>query len=303
MKKYESIVKVITLIKTTYMLDVTIKDFCGFVPANAQLDSMLRPYLAHSSPYCLLVKNTQKGYMKCLLQKKMLYKKCKEERKAFLGYCHAGVGELVVPIISDSQVIGSVNIANLSHDVKRASTLFRRTFRQLDNNVQQQASMVYADFMKPSQIDISSILVFLELLAECLGAIAKNHGDEAGVKVYNGNTTDFLMDKIDAYLEENYAKKITMPLMAKELQVSTKQISHTIQKVHTLSFNNYVNRIRIIASESLLTGTNLSIENIALSVGFSDVHYFRKIFMGIINISPEDFIRYYKNEEFIHTSL
>ncbi len=298
MKRYESILKVITFIKTTYMFDITIKDFCGFVPANSQLDSILRPYLAHSSPYCLLVKNTQKGYMKCLRQKKALYKKCKELRQSFIGYCHAGVGELVVPILCDSQVIGSVNIANLSHNTKRAETLFKRTFSCFDSDAQQQARMIYADFMKPSPADISSILVFLELLAECLGEIAKNHIGLSEVTVLSGSSSDIMIHKIDTYLQENYAHKITVPEMALQLSFSTKAISATIQKIHGLSFNNYLNRIRIEKSENLLLKSNLSIDEVAQSVGFFDVPYFKKVFISILNISPEDFVRYYKNEKY-----
>ncbi len=303
MKKYESILKVITFIKATYMLDITIKDFCGFVPLDEQLDSILRPYLAHANPYCLLVKNTQKGYMKCLIQKKALYKKCKEQRKSFIGYCHAGVGELVVPIITDSKVIGSVNLANLSHDTKRAEHLFRRTFSSLDSNLQQQARMIYADFMKPSTADISSLLAFLELLAECLGCIAKNHIAVSEYNVKTGNSADSIMQNIDVYLHENYAKKIIVPEMSKDISISAKTISATIQKIHGVSFNNYLNRIRIEKSENLLLKSNLPIEEIALSVGFYDVPYFKKVFISILNISPEDFIRYYKNEDFAQTSL
>ncbi len=294
MKQYESILKVISVIKNTYMLDVTIKDYCGFVPANEHLDSILRPYLAHTNPYCLFVKNIPNGYLKCMNQKKILYKKCKE-KEPFIGYCHAGVGELVVPILNNNTVIGSVNISHISHDSEKAKHLFSRTFKNLSIQEQKHANVLYAEFMKPTTTDISSILVFLELLSECLGSIAKTHMADNRNDSSNNNS---LMDRIDSYLREHYAQKITVPKMAKDISVPAKNISLTVQKVHKMSFNNYLNRIRIEASEALLLKSNLSIEEIALSVGFFDVPYFKKVFNSIINISPEDFVRYYKNETF-----
>ena len=49
---------------------------------------------------------------------------------------------------------------------------------------------------------------------------------------------------------------------------------------------NYINHVRICVSEKMLTDTNSSISEIALSSGFMSVKYFDKVFKNKIGITP-----------------
>lgn len=53
--------------------------------------------------------------------------------------------------------------------------------------------------------------------------------------------------------------------------------------------NQYVNKKRIAWSEQLLLSTDLSVEEISLTVGFSSASYYSKLFKNEKGISPLKF--------------
>lgn len=298
MANYDKIKNFIFHVKNDFRLDISLKDFCGFVSSDKDLDNVLRPYLAHTNPYCLFVKETQKGYMRCLAQKKPMYEKCKKG-KPFIGYCHAGVGELVVPIIKDGYAIGSINVAHFSYDVKTANRLVENTFKTESVKRREDGVLLYRNFMKNSSIDVSGLLFSLEMLAEYLGNVATIAINESTNIAYSRKLRDeraSLLEEIDKYISEHYAEKIELANVSKEIGATQKTISLTITSLKEMSFTSYLNNYRIEMSKDLLLKSDMTIDEIAKAVGFNDKNYFKKVFNEHIGILPSKFIEYYKNE-------
>ena len=60
---------------------------------------------------------------------------------------------------------------------------------------------------------------------------------------------------------------------------------------------NYVNIVRIQKATELLIGTNRSVTNIALSVGFQDINYFSRTFKSIMGMSPMEIRKKYTRND------
>lgn len=51
---FEKIGQYLHYLSEVHGVQFCIKDFCGFVAINKLLDETLRPFLAHTNPFCML---------------------------------------------------------------------------------------------------------------------------------------------------------------------------------------------------------------------------------------------------------
>ncbi len=100
---------------------------------------------------------------------------------------------------------------------------------------------------------------------------------------YNNN---LLVYKVQKYVEKNYKSTTSLMHITKDLQVSYNYLSNLFNKETNMSFNDYLQTIRIEESKKLLLSSDMALTEIALEVGFSNQSYFTKIFKKMTGLSP-----------------
>jgi len=91
------------------------------------------------------------------------------------------------------------------------------------------------------------------------------------------------------YCISNYNKALSLDLLESELHISKYYISHIMnQKLH-MSFNDYVNSIRVSNACRYLTESNNSVSDISKTVGFNTVRTFNRAFVKHMNMSPREY--------------
>ena len=83
---------------------------------------------------------------------------------------------------------------------------------------------------------------------------------------------------IDAFLSNNYNKKITLSDLAKELSVCSMQAQRIIKDMTGHTFGECLLLKRMTVAEHLMETTDLSLEEIAFSVGYDTYGGFRKAY-------------------------
>ncbi len=102
-----------------------------------------------------------------------------------------------------------------------------------------------------------------------------------------------LVDDMLAYLNENYASKISLDQLAKNVFMSPSYICKLFKQEIGESPINYLIRLRMEkARELLLTQTSYSIKKIACLVGYEDIYQFSKLFKKYYGVAPS----YYRNQ-------
>lgn len=91
------------------------------------------------------------------------------------------------------------------------------------------------------------------------------------------------------YIDQHYAEKISLEMLAKYTNLSTYYLSKQIKKETGLNLLDNVNNIRIEKSKHLLLNTNISILDIAQKVGFNYQNHFAAVFKKFTGISPNEF--------------
>lgn len=95
------------------------------------------------------------------------------------------------------------------------------------------------------------------------------------------------------YINENYNKSINLEEISSIIGFNPAYFSSMFKKETGENFMDYVIKIRIQNAKHLLLQTNLSVEDIAEAVGYSDTKYFTKLFKKITKLNPTEFRKLY----------
>lgn len=89
-----------------------------------------------------------------------------------------------------------------------------------------------------------------------------------------------------AYIENHYTEKISLQDLAACFHLSEKYVSRYFKEHFHLTFSDYVNHLRLTHAKKLLETTELSVTQVALDSGYSNVSYFIRSFKKIYDCSP-----------------
>jgi AraC-like DNA-binding protein len=92
-------------------------------------------------------------------------------------------------------------------------------------------------------------------------------------------------ESILSYIEENYNVEIPISLLAAKMNVSTLYFSNYFKATFHISPKQYILNKRLAEGQRLLLETDMTIREIANSVGFANENYFSEFFASKIGIS------------------
>lgn len=102
----------------------------------------------------------------------------------------------------------------------------------------------------------------------------------------NSNSTEVLVKRIIAYLEQNYNQNISLKSLETEFHFNASYISRVFKAKVGKNYNEYLLDIRLFHAKQLLTGSNLSIVEISEAVGFENAKYFSRVFKKNTGLQP-----------------
>lgn len=103
------------------------------------------------------------------------------------------------------------------------------------------------------------------------------------------NTKPLWAKKLKEILRDSYAEKLSLRNLSNELNIHPVHLSRGFPKYFRCTFGEYVRKIRVEKSLSLLPNKNLSLTEIAFNCGFADQSHFLRCFKQINGITPSDY--------------
>ena len=94
------------------------------------------------------------------------------------------------------------------------------------------------------------------------------------------------MKKAITYMEENYELNLSLKDIAHEIGMAPTYFERFFKKNTGETFYSYLNKIRLYYSYKELISTELSITEIAMNNGFSNVKSFIEMFKKAYNMTP-----------------
>ena len=98
--------------------------------------------------------------------------------------------------------------------------------------------------------------------------------------------TNAIANQLICYLQEHYREDLTCDQIAAEFNYHTYHINRIMRNATGTTVHKYLINYRIAVSKSLLSNTNMSIEEIASEVGFKNTPYYSNSFKKIVGCSP-----------------
>lgn len=106
-------------------------------------------------------------------------------------------------------------------------------------------------------------------------------------------TPDAIDDPVVArarrWLRENSLRRITVGDLVNALGVQPRTLARRFQKSVGMSPHQFIERLRIEASQRLLLRTDFTVERIAARVGYSNTNHFRAVFRRNVGVLPGEY--------------
>ena len=98
-------------------------------------------------------------------------------------------------------------------------------------------------------------------------------------------------------INSSYNLDIRIPELAKAEHLSVSRYNFLFKKQFGVSPSKYILRLRMNCARDLLSSTDLSIKQISLLSGYTDPHFFSKMFKAAVGLSPSEYREKAKDNE------
>jgi len=232
--------------------------------------------------YCSLIQSTSQGKNRCIRSDIILMNKCRLSKKMESRICHAGLMDIIIPVLFKDTVLCYLIFGQFKRE--KDFDKIKNTLSELPLDIMKMRKLYntltpYVENKIQSIANIATILSRYILLEDML---KPNINDNA--------------ERALAFIDENLESKLSIQDICKHTNISKSVLYKVFHAHFNCTVNEYISSERVKKSINMLLYTDMSIENIALSVGFSSTAYYGKMFKKYYGITPLK----YRNEKKIY---
>lgn len=107
--------------------------------------------------------------------------------------------------------------------------------------------------------------------------------------ISDSTITPSLTQQTISYIMRHFREHISLNSISKQLLITPKHLGVVFKKNTDMSFNEYLNNVRLEYACNLLITSDLLIKEIAFSSGYTSVEYFLDIFKKMLKMTPSEY--------------
>lgn len=222
--------------------------------------------------YCKAVQSTETGKKGCKCSDEIILQKCRETKKMQMHICHAGLCDVVTPLLYDDVIIGYIIFGEMKTDADFSKYAEYISSLCLDVS---QMEQYYADIVPFDTAKIQSISNLASMLGKYILFENMLMPD-----------LDKNVQKAVAFINENLSEDLSIRNISQNIHISKSVLYKCFRERFNCTVGEYINAKRVEKSIELLKKTNLSIEEISQKTGFASVSYYSKTFKKIKGEPP-----------------
>lgn len=225
--------------------------------------------------YCASVAGLKEMKHSCSKSNNELLDTCKKTRRLTKHICRAGLLDIAIPLIHADEIVGYLMIGQIKQDPKFPDELFALSIQHGWLKEQYELLTLFDEEKIDSIINIGTMLTKYIMLENMV------HSQPSRSRAV-----------IESYIDEHLGEHISIGELAQKTHTSVSGIYKCLSRSYGCTPGEFICKKRLEKAVSLLTESELSISEIAESVGFSDTAHFSKNFKKAYGISP---LKYRKN--------
>jgi transcriptional regulator GlxA family with amidase domain len=97
---------------------------------------------------------------------------------------------------------------------------------------------------------------------------------------------DILIDQAQDYIEANLSEKLTIEQLAEHLSTGRRTLERRFKKATGNSIAGYIQRVKIEAAKKHFEASDMNLNEVMYSIGYTDRKGFRSLFKRITGLSP-----------------
>jgi AraC-like DNA-binding protein/ligand-binding sensor protein len=238
----------------------------------------------NKGPFCALMARQSRTCGACLQSQSEVAESGIE--KAHTTLCYAGLCEMVVPLRVGNRLVGFLRSGQVFVR-KPTARRFERTLNLLEswglNLDREELREAYFGTMQVSRQQLAAAAKLLSIFAEHL-AILSNQ-----ILIRRDNAEPPMITKAIDFIREHHTEDLGLPQVARFANASPFYFCKLFKRTTGLTFTNFLSRVRIESSKSLLINPQLRVSEIAYEVGFQSLTHFNRVFQKLLGQSPTEY--------------
>src|SRR5881394_139555 len=198
----------------------------------------------------------------------------------------AGLSESAVPVYVGDHILGFLETGEvmLKSPTKKHFTSITRQLRAWGYKTDwKQLERAYFQSCVLSPIRYRAMLRLLSLFAQHLSILS----NQLAVRREKDETTN--MTRARQFIEDHQAEPLSLGRMAQVANISRHYFCKMFKKATGMNFIDYLSRVRVEKSKTLLLNPNSRISEVAFACGFQSMTNFNRAFKRIVRRSPTQF--------------
>ncbi len=217
--------------------------------------------------YCTLIRRSEEGHEGCRKCDIAAFKEAYKRKGLYIYTCHAGMTEVVSPIMVGEGVLGYVILSHMLPSETYEKSVEYALMRAFNYGVKREEALPAIKKVTPTDYEK------IEAASRLLDAITTY------LRVRNlvGRRGEELSSAISEYIDENLGAKLNTELLCRIFFISRTKLHQISNSAFGVSITRYILDKRMKRAEELLR-LGMSVEQVAEAVGFSSANYFTKVF-------------------------
>ena len=269
-------------------LNTALQDFYNSTGVNIHFVTSDFTHLSNNprihNNYCKTIQSTSEGEKCCCGSDMILLQKCRESKQPQMHLCHAGLIDIAVPVLYNDTILGYIILGQMKKEIDFTAVEKKLSSFGLDLSQMKEyySSLSFFDYDKIQSVsNIASMLAKYILLENMLKPNMNSNLEKA---------IDFIKNNLD--------KDLSIQSISQSIHISQSVLYKYFHNYFGCTVGEYINTKRIEKSIELMKNTDLSIEEISQSVGFTSATYYGRIFKNKKGITPLKFRKLQNNSIF-----
>jgi AraC-like DNA-binding protein/ligand-binding sensor protein len=238
----------------------------------------------NENPFCAMMAQTNRTCAACLEVQQQTVDEATDGPATVT--CFAGLSDTAVPIKLGERRVGFLQTGQVA--LKKPS---RPGFKKISAKITEWGLQIdlarleetYFKSKVLPQRQYAAVIRLLEIFGKHLSSMANR------MTMQDAQAEAPMIRRAKAHIAGHYADPIGLNEIARAMHVSTFYFCKMFKKSTSLTFTDYLGRVRVEKAKNLLLNPHLRVSEIAYTVGFQSLTHFNRIFRKITGEAPTAF--------------